>query len=1192
MKKLQDHVLAAYYSDARLNIHLCLNDIREKIGRRPIPNEDQIVGSFKEFSLTSLEPEKQERLIRFLRKRFPFVDVQVEGGKKGAPTPLPKYFDNLLLDLFKSINLLRNSFIHPAEPEAQLDYPLQKALFFALGKTFDAALNTVITRFQLDAIKLEDLRRSDGNGVKDVDCFPLALCKAPDKEKKTTLTQSDFLYDFGRILLCSIFLDKSQSAELVSHFWASHHGNKCRTDRQPIIRELLSVYRIRLPLSRLQTDDSLTTVTLDSLSELSRCPRQLFDALGPQDQQRFRTGNSPGGTDSNKEEEENSTLMRRGMSNRFPSLIMRFLDFESSCKLRFAIDCGQFYYNVRLKPPTGFVDQRARVRRLGKKIIGYGRLHEFTDNSKPAPWKKLEQNYLDSLKEEELHNRSVTDKVEQLTPYIVPCKPHYHYADDRIGFRLASENENRAKWPDLRVSEEKASNAVCLDPPKGRAMEPDFWISHRQLLHLAFYIHLQGNTPGPRSIESMLKRYRNGMAVLFKAIRERKHPRTGEARSEQRREAVTKWLDSIFNGHNNALFTVTLADLPRVVGRFLMGVEPAKYSGQDIAQRVKRMVDKTETLYNDIKYLARKDTKPGKKNYRPIKCGQIADFLTDDLLRFQPVDPAHSDGGKLNSQHYQILQAALAYYGAHLDEPPRIVDLLDNAGLLSGDQAHPFLYRLITRDQPGRYRNLIEFYKQYLLERKEYLNCYARVVQGDKAKVDKPASWLRMRQHATIDTWLAEQMDKDDHFKQPLPLARNFFYHPLLMLVAEKIGIDPGELEREGTQTVIRKGKQVKVRPATNWLIQRYLNHIGEKSQEMYTLPRRHDLFDGHLDKRTGGRYAPKNSHYLTEKERKDLFPAIRQEIAAKLRTRLEKEKDRKERLEQQKKSGLTKKKKNQVTRQIRQVKQEIDYLERQIEKRPKQLKHYKRSELRIRHQAVQDMVLYLFTKANLHSLQLTEGQAPDWSLKTLGHTLLSTKVHFELPVKNTSRCLVHPECKIKNLGELRLLVLDRRLPTLLDYYPPDESIIDQAEIRAELSSYRRCRVKVMALIHKLENAVARTNMQISRDSIPRELKDIFGGGRHSGILFAIYRHFQENSYSSTGQEDTFGLERFRKAVNLRNSFAHNQYPPADLYPMVVRQVQMETTPMNPANNRKVAERLVGLLSELYRPWLDYLSSL
>ena len=52
MGYLPAYVLAAYYNDARLNIWACLNDVRQKLGKQVLDNDDQIVSAIKELGLS------------------------------------------------------------------------------------------------------------------------------------------------------------------------------------------------------------------------------------------------------------------------------------------------------------------------------------------------------------------------------------------------------------------------------------------------------------------------------------------------------------------------------------------------------------------------------------------------------------------------------------------------------------------------------------------------------------------------------------------------------------------------------------------------------------------------------------------------------------------------------------------------------------------------------------------------------------------------------------------------------------------------------------------------------------------------------------------------------------------------------------------------------------------------------------
>lgn len=1159
MSNLNHHVLAAYYNDARLNILSCLNDIREKNGQKPIHDEAEILTAFSTLALTTTTPERQRDLIKHLRNRFHFVDVLIDteiqkNKPKDVATPIPAKYDSNLKWLFKLINDLRNTTVHPVDHELMLDRRLHKRLFFILNKIYDGSLRTVKTRFDLETSAIEPLLRCDRKGrAKTPDCFSFALCTDPKNLKDdAALRQSQVLHDFGHVLLCSLFLDKSQSAELISYFWRAGCAIGCTDLQKTIIKELISVYRIRLPIQRLKSDDTPTAVTLDTLSELSRCPRELLETLSPKDQKRFR-GNLTSMSASDTEDDEPSYLFARGHQDRFIPLMMHFLDFDPDSKLRFAIDFGQFYYNVRLKPSDRFTDAQSRVRRLGHKIVGYDRLTDFETIEKPKEWQELEKNYTDFIGQQETITNRASAVIEHLPPYIVETYPHYHYYDDKIGFRLAK-TEEPAAYPDLALKgwEQKK----CLDPIPGKKMEPEFWIGPAQLVHLGFYAYLQKQTQTdyPR-LDILLKQYRGGMTKLLIALANGNPELPGEPFSDERRQQAQQWLDSFFNHRNSQNFSVMLADLPQVLSQYLIGSGHLPVSKDEIERRAKHLLNETEQKQEQIDKLLQQPVKRGKKGFRPIKCGHIGDFLADDLMRFQPVDRSKKDGGKINSQHYQILQAALAYYGAHIDEPPKIVDLLRDAGLLAGDFAHPFLPALNLEKKPDRFSGLLSFYKAYLQARKQFLEDFLKNIKPQTA----PPNWLRLKQHSSLDSWLEGFKDEDtgkiaidteQRLKQPLPVPKNMLYQPLLTIVAEAVGISPETLHKEGVQSFTRQGQSTEVRPAISWLIRRYLEHKNDGAQAMYQYPRRHDLFDAYLDKRTPKqRFHEQRQHYLAEQQRKDYLVEIRSVINT----------PENDPNDTEKKEKLT-----------------------------KQLKYYKRQEKQIRHCATKDMLLYLFAKNHLHTLQLSGTESsPTWPLNNIENTLLNTAIHYQLAVPKTDKILFHPECKIRNLGELRLLVRDKRLPSLMNYYPQHEKIINQAEISAELVSYRRAKVKAMALVHKLENEIMQNCETIEKNSVPAEFKPEFGEGRHGEFLYALYQ--LSKTENRQNQPDSFDMSRFNKARLLRNALSHNEYPETCAFAHVAQSVNLDKIPENPAKHRKIAERLLAEMERLYEPWLTFL---
>lgn len=1199
-KQLGKHVLAAYYNDARRNILACLNDIRAKLGKKTIENEDQIREAFLDLGLSSTTPERQDEIIRHLRYRFHFLDLLTDAkgdvsqkNKQDNATPLPHYYESHLVWILELVNGLRNTMAHPVDDESSIPYDMHRKLYFALSQIYDSSFHTVKTRFGHETKTMDAFKRCDGKGKpQKPQKFSFALCADPtDLNKASILPQSKVLYDFGHILFCALFLEKSQSAELINYFWQTRHGDTwSNTDQRSIIREMIAVYRVRLPVQRLKSDDTATSVTMDTLSELSRCPRALLGMLSPEDQNRFRGEPGVGVNEAGENiviDAENTYLFARSRQDRFIPLMMRFLDFNDNNRLRFAVDLGQFYYNVRLKPASQFTDGLPRVRRLSQKILAYGRLLDFEQAEKPADWVQLEENAKIARDEEEALLQSAGDSIQQLKPYVVQTYPHYHYFDDKIGFRLDDtdpEDKRLAVYPDLQGN--NADQNVALNSPKGREMMPEFWMSPAQMLQLVFYSQLQQENKRYPELHNVLIRYRSGLHSLLKALQQGDVALSGAAHSAERRKAAEQWVNGHFRTKEGTVFQVTLSALPKVVIQHLLGAGERQVAVSEVIKRAEHLLDRTFTRQQRLKsQLQMADKKRGQKGFRAIKCGPIGDFIAEDLMRFQPVDGNRSDGGKINSQQYQILQKTLAYYGAHLDgkTPPNIVDLMRDARLLDGPFAHPFIGDLNLENQPNRFQGLISFYEAYLQARAAYLKNFIQE-HKNRDTLNFVPHWLRLRQPSTLSRWLEGERDKDGKLKgdgqldeagnllQPLPLLNNMLYPPILNMVAEALDISPAQIEDEGTQRFQRDGATVEIKPAVTWLIKRYLNGQGDAPQRMYSeYPRRHNLFDTWLDSRTKKqRFAEKPANQLLEVDRQHHMADIQQFVAAYYPSEeAEVEHIRKEMAKPRSKMAGS-----DVAKSI---------------KLKSLIRGYKRDEQKVRFSVSQDMLLYLSARQYLEGLQLSDPEAePVWSLHDLERDLLQTEINYRLAVPDTEKSLVHPVCKIRDRGELTLLVRDRRLKSLMKYYPDDEDVIHHKEIRYELNSYRRAKVAVMAMVHELENRIIAVleNVPKRDEELEKHTSRHFGKGRHGDFLYALHEYYQ---YSSPEQAASFDSKRFKRTLLIRNAFSHNQYPDVAKFIQIAAAVQAEAVPENPDQNRRVAERLKEEMETLYDPWLQYL---
>ena len=115
-------------------------------------------------------------------------------------------------------------------------------------------------------------------------------------------------------------------------------------------------------------------LALDMLNDLKKCPKELFELLSKEKQQKFREKDAPDDTEDGQE-----TLMRR-YSDRFPYFAIRYCDenevFEN---LRFHIDLGKYYFKFYEKQT---IDGGTYQRALDKRLKTFGRIKEVKSKVK------------------------------------------------------------------------------------------------------------------------------------------------------------------------------------------------------------------------------------------------------------------------------------------------------------------------------------------------------------------------------------------------------------------------------------------------------------------------------------------------------------------------------------------------------------------------------------------------------------------------------------------------------------------------------------------------------------------------------------------------------------------------------------------------------------------------------------------
>lgn len=357
------------------------------------------------------------------------------------------------------------------------------------------------------------------------------------------------LSDFGVFYFCSTFLPRNYTLLMADHAELMENSpycmtaeelekkrNTCQTEeerakivktdtpRNNILREMLCIYRIRLPKGkRLDKEDTKGLLALDILNELRKCPKELYELLSKEGKEFFidrlnsSTGSAP------------DIVKRLRFSDRFPYLALRAIDeCEVFNGIRFQVRLGSYRFKFYDK---NCIDGSTQLRRLHKEINGFGRLQDIEALRKQT-WKDLLQRRVyDSVQlEDRSANLDLMQFVEETpnsTPYITDIRAQYNIHNNRIGLMWNS-NECRL-LRDIRdndIQRQKVFLPTLVNPdgtPKayGKDIEqpsPLCSLSIYELPALLFY-HILCNTEEAQRCEVEFEKPQQVIINKYNALR-------------------------------------------------------------------------------------------------------------------------------------------------------------------------------------------------------------------------------------------------------------------------------------------------------------------------------------------------------------------------------------------------------------------------------------------------------------------------------------------------------------------------------------------------------------------------------------------------------------------------------------------------------------------------------------------------
>ncbi len=666
------HFWAAFLNLARHNVYITINHINKLLEIREIDNDEKVLDIKALWQKGNKDLNQKARLRELMTKHFPFLETaiytknkedkkEVKQEKQAEAQSLESLKDCLFLFLEK-LQEARNYYSHYKYSESTKEPMLEEGLLEKMYNIFDDNIQLVIKDYQhnKDINPDEDFKHLDRKGQ-----FKYSFA-----DNEGNITES------GLLFFVSLFLEKKDAIWMQQKLTGFKDN---RESKKKMTHEVFCRRRILLPKLRLESTQTQDWILLDMLNELIRCPKSLFERLQGEDREKFKVPFDPADEDYDAEQEPfKNTLVRH--QDRFPYFALRYFDYnEIFTNLRFQIDLGTYHFSIYKK----LIGGQKEDRHLTHKLYGFERIQEFDKQNRPDEWKALVKD-LDTY---ETSNER----------YISETTPHYHLENQKIGIRKKKKNI----WPSLEI------NTTVNERSKynlGKSFKAEAFLSVHELLPMMFYyLLLTKEEPNNKEInaskvEGIIEKKIRDMYKLYDAFA------NGEINSKEELKEYLKGKD------------IEIVHLPKQMIAILES--KPKDMVEEAKRKQKEMVKDTKKLLATLEKQTQGEIEDGGRNIRLLKSGEIARWLVNDMMRFQPVQKDNEgnplNNSKANSTEYQMLQRSLALYNKE-EKPTRY---FRQVNLINSSNPHPFLKWTKWEEC----NNILSFYRSYLTKKIEFLN--------------------------------------------------------------------------------------------------------------------------------------------------------------------------------------------------------------------------------------------------------------------------------------------------------------------------------------------------------------------------------------------------------------------------------------------------------------------------------------
>lgn len=1111
-------VFSAYLNMARHNCYKSLLHV-SKLMQISESNEEENITMFSLWDkLVKGTPTEKLKIIQLLQKHFPMMQgiFDIEKRTNISIATNPKEIKRTLHAFFHVLNSLRNEYTHfsPDPRNTTNDAVIIPYLY----RCMDGAAREIKKRFSLTIKKAISLNNEESSQIHDVNkaveyIFQCDFRKAKvndldkngkiktkmvDKEdyfyslkessetvqddasKKGNLRKKIVLSDIGIIFFTCLFLEKRYIKNFLDAIkpWP----NVFNEIQKKAVFEVFSVFHIHLHREKYDSCRPEYALGLDMLNELQKCPAELFDILSDKDRDRLSVDIHAQGDNIVQNDgvtvKSGKVLMKR-MRDRFAPFALQYIDRQNIFKdIRFMVHLGNYrfkFYKKRCLADDG----EDTLRTLQKEINGFGRIQEIEMERK--------KNYSSFFKEATTKVNEYNKNVQELkadttdsAPYMTNSTAHYLFDGNRVGLRLFnSESDMKSFVPNVKIQGRPATKASEI-----KLLSPDAWISTYELPGMIFYLRLykeyMGKTNGYPSAEDILKSYIDAYHRIFDDIK-----------------------NGTFKGWDDILYQpLTKKDLPIKIKRYIdqPNSTQSAYFHKKSRTRIKIMyywtLRELKCFDTKLEKMKSKDNKFKKKDYVDLRPGDIAKWLTRDILYFME---DFDEKGTITSANFNSLRSALTLSDTSKEKV---------YGMISSFK-HPFLAKALeTYDKEHNEEcfRIFDFYRAYLTKRADYLKQIQKIKGNELLKL----AFLHSTRKRWKDRGITAIKDLAMTYEQ-FELPRGIFTPLAKKILVEKCGLS---LDTETEK------KKLGMANLINFYFESVLK---DKNQDFYRWSRHYKIFDL-LETNTSKNSQAHNfllPEQLTTKMRKNKEFEINNLIRNKAKKAIEAE---------------IKYKKNNPTY--------IDYFNENFKSTTEvaknilhnAYKNYDDNERILRRYAIQDRLMFLMAKDLLLGIEgIGKGALRSFRLGDImpnkDKTILDLLVPFTvtLNIDGISVSIRQKDAiKIKRYGEFYRYNSDTRLKSLLPYLihkvgnKAEINIdIDREELEAELNQYDHERIEIMRKVQSLERSI------IAK----------VGGEKN------VEKEIRENFNNLITQKGNIPYERQGKIlVNIRNSFCHNEY--------------------------------------------------